>query len=342
MTELRQDPTTRNWVILAPERSRRTHDVQATQPASHDGACPFCPGREAQTPPEIERIAGTGSEWRVRVIPNKFAALEPDGSMRRRVSEADYVAMDGVGHHEVVVESPDHGFDLATASDDQVADVLRMYRRRYVALRNERPAIIVVFRNHGAGAGTSLAHPHSQIVAAPIVPPLVRQRFEVAMQHFDDLGTCLYLDIIAREQLDGRRIVMETESLIAFQPFAAAAPFETWIMPRFHQSSFGETTDGQLEELGAVLRRVLHALRMTLGDPDYNYVIHSAPPMDEQLEYFIWHLQIVPRLSTPAGFELGSGIAINPSLPEDTAAELRGALQEERAGSVAGVDDQRQ
>ncbi len=326
MTELRQDPSTRNWVILSPARGRRPHDVHAGEHSGDPSNCPFCPGREADTPPEIERI-GTGSAWRVRTIPNKFAALTPDGSTRRHISDYGFVAMEGIGRHEVVVESPDHGFDLATASDTDVEEVLHMYRSRYLALRRERPAVIVIFRNHGAGAGTSLAHPHSQIVAAPVVPPLVRQRLEVAMQHFDDLGTCLYHDILERERSDGRRMLLEGASFAAFQPFASTVPFETWIMPRVLQSSFGAVTDEQLRELAHTLRRTLAALRVALGDPDYNYVIHSAPPDDEQQEYFIWHLQIVPRLSTPAGFELGSGIAINPTLPEETAASMREALQ---------------
>jgi UDPglucose--hexose-1-phosphate uridylyltransferase len=326
MTELRQDPTTRNWVILAPERGQRPHDRRASERSSDSSGCPFCPGHETETPAESDRI-GTESSWRVRTIPNKFAALAPDGSTRRRVIAHDFVAMDGVGHHEVVVESPEHFFDLATARDDAVEDVFRMYRRRYLALRREGPAVIVIFRNHGVGAGTSLAHPHSQIVAAPVVPPLIRQRFDVAMQHFDDLGTCLYLDILERERVDGRRMLLEEPSFAAFQPFASSVPFETWIVPRVQQASFGAVDDEQLRELAHVLRRTLAALRVSLDDPDYNYVIHSAPPDDEQQEYFIWHLQIVPRLSTPAGFELGSGIAINLSLPEETAASMRDALK---------------
>ena len=157
--------------------------------------------------------------------------------------------MPGVGRHEVVIESRGHFDDLATASELAVRRVLEAYRVRYRALRDEGAALIVIFRNHGPGAGTSLSHPHSQIVATPVVPIEFRHRFDVAMQHYDDLGTCLYLDIVERELRDGRRIILQSERFVAFQPFASTSPFETWIMPGFHQSSFGKLDDAALDEL---------------------------------------------------------------------------------------------
>jgi UDPglucose--hexose-1-phosphate uridylyltransferase len=160
-----------------------------------------------------------------------------------------------------------------------------------------------------------------------VVPLQVRRRLDVARRHFDDFGACLYAEVVDRELGDGRRVVAAAHRVVAFQPFAAAAPFKTWIMPRFHQPSFGQAADELLDELARVLRSVLHGLRVALEDPPYNLVIHSAPPGDEGRQYCIWHLQIVPRLATPAGFELGTGIPINPSLPEDTAATLRASLE---------------
>jgi UDPglucose--hexose-1-phosphate uridylyltransferase len=194
-------------------------------------------------------------------------------------------------------------------------------------LRAQGAALIVIFRNHGAEAGTSLSHPHSQIVSTPVVPVEVRHRFEVAQQHYDDLGTCLYQDILERELTDGRRIVLQSDHLVTFQPFASAFPYETWLMPRVQQPSFGDITDKQLEDLVGVLWKVLVALRSELDDPDYNYVIESAPPGDEEREYFIWHLRIAPRLGTPAGFELGSGMRVNPFPPEEAARVLREAIK---------------
>ena len=331
-TELRQDPATRNWVIIAPQRDRRPQSFAPAPRAPAVGApCPFCPGREAETPPELWRLAGPDGRWRVRVVPNKFALLAGDGGGTRRVDASGSVALPGTGRHEVVIESPQHNGDLARSDTAAVRDVLLAYRARYRALRDEGWACIVIFRNHGPGAGTSLAHPHSQIVATPVVPLAVRHRFDVAMRHYDDTGRCLYLELLERELAEGHRIVLERERAVAFQPFAASAPFETWIMPRVHAASFGEAGDRDLDEFAATLRAVLGGLARHLGDPDYNLVVQSAPPGDEGRRYFVWHLRIVPRLATPAGFELGSGMPVNPSLPEETAAALRAATAEEIA-----------
>ena len=337
-TELRQDPSTRNWVVIAPDRAKRPTAIQrSSRPLLDERNCPFCPGREAETPGELWRLSAPDGTWRVRVVPNRFPALAEDGSASRRVSPEGFVAMPGVGRHEVVIESPEHDADLARTDDEAVRGVLEAYRSRYRALRAAGTALIIIFRNHGTGAGTSLPHPHSQIVASPVVPIQIRQRFEVAQQHYDDLGTCLYVDILERELRDGRRIIAEGPRFVAFQPFASASPFETWIMPRIHQPSFGDTDDDALDDLAGMLRAVLSGLSIALGDPDYNYVVQSAPTSDEHAEYYVWHLRIVPRLATPAGFELGSGMLVNPSCPEDTAAALRRAV--DRASKRGARDD---
>jgi UDPglucose--hexose-1-phosphate uridylyltransferase len=337
-TELRQDPATRNWVVIAPERSRRPDSFGGPRRQKPDeSGCPFCPGREAETPDEIWCLNAEDGSWQVRVVPNKFPVLAGSGNRRRHTSPEGFVSMPGVGRHEVVIESREHADDLATAREAAVRRVLEAYRFRYRALRDEGAAVIVIFRNHGPGAGTSIVHPHSQIVATPVVPIEFRHRFDVAMQHYDDLGTCLYLDIIDRELRDGRRIVLQSERFVAFQPFASMSPYETWVMPRFHQSSFGSVDDAALDELASALRAVLGGLHRALEDPDYNCVIYSAPPGDEDREYFVWHVRIVPRLLTPAGFELGSGVPVNPSRPEETATTLRRSIDEEVAAQRASA-----
>jgi UDPglucose--hexose-1-phosphate uridylyltransferase len=327
-SELRQDPCTRNWVVIAPTRSQRPHapDERPLRQL-HVDRCPFCPGRESETPPEVWRLASPAGGWRVRVVPNRFALLTPDGSPRRQVSPEGFVGMPGIGHHEVIIESPDHSADLARGEDADVRAVLEAYRARFNALRRADTSVIVIFRNHGPAAGTSLAHPHSQIVATPVVPIDIRHRFEVAMQHYDAFGTCLYTDVLDRELGDGRRIVLETPRFVAFQPFASAMPFETWIMPRDALACFGDATDATLDDLARALHAVLAGLAEGLGDPDYNAVLQSAPVRDENREYFIWHLRILPRLAIAAGFELGSGMPVNPTQPEDTAAALRRFVQ---------------
>jgi UDPglucose--hexose-1-phosphate uridylyltransferase len=323
MSELRQDPTTHNWVIIAPERARRPHgDTDVWE----QGRCPFCPGNEVMTPPELWRLPDPAGGWRVRVIPNKFPMLVPTaGSEPRSPHVAG--ALDGYGHHEVIIESPRHDWDIATSEVGAVRDILHAYRARHRALRDAPGvAVVVAFRNHGAGSGTSLVHPHSQVVGLPVVPPLVRQRWEVSRQHFADVGRCLTVDLVERELAAGRRLVYQAGPLVAFQPFAATAPFETWVTLRFQQASFGDADDGILTELATLLRAVLGGLRRVLDDPPYHLVVHSAPPVAEERLHLNWQLQIVPHTTTPGGFELGSGVPVNPTRPEDTAATLRAAI----------------
>lgn len=329
MSIIRQDPTTKEWVIIAAERKRRPHEFakRATaQPVSQEEAnCPFCPGREASTPKESFRIpASKGTGWVVRVTSNKFPALGQTGLLERREAGPLFREMDGVGMHEVIVETPFHDRILPLMTDQELADVLIAYQARYKALREDpRLKYIIVFKNHGETAGTSLSHPHSQLVATPVPPMLLRRKYEVAVAHYDDTGRCLYCDVAEEERQAKHRVVLETDRFLVFHPFASRVPFETWVMPKRHQPSFGQVSEEDLRELALVLRRTLRVLYDLLGNPDFNYIIHSAPIEDENKDYYLWHIQILPRLNTIAGFELGSGIYITTMLPEESAAAMR-------------------
>lgn len=332
MPQLRQDPATKQWVIIATERARRPHEFSQPRPSlplpAYKEDCPFCPGNEKMTPPESmayrENAPPNSPGWRIRVFPNKFPALVPEGSLTRQEEEGFFRKMDGVGWHEVIVESPQHNLCLPLMSDAQVEEIIRTYHERYLTLREDpRVKLILIFKNHGPRAGTSLEHPHSQILAMPIVPLTIRYRFEKAASHFDDQGTCVYCDIL-REGLRVRtRLILESENFAVFHPFASRAPFETWIIPKVHHASFGAISTAEIKEFAHVLKRILGKLYRGLNNPDYNFIIHTAPIKDEQEEYFHWHLQIIPRLVTPAGFELGTGMFINTALPEETAAFIR-------------------
>ena len=332
MPELRQDPATKQWVIIASERAKRPHDfLKPAPPLSippYKADCPFCPGNESMTPPEsmAYRRGGpaNGPGWWVRAIPNKFSALVPEGNLTRKEEDDFFRKMDGVGQHEVIIETPDHNKCIALMEDRQVEEIVLAYRERYMALREDsRFKLIIIFKNHGLHAGTSLEHPHSQLVAMPIVPLSIRYRFEKAASHYDDNGTCVYCDII-REGLRVRsRLILETERFLSFHPFASRAPFETWILPKEHHASFGSISMNDAKEFARMLKTVLSTMYRALNNPDYNYIIHTAPIKDEQEEYFHWHLQILPRLVTPAGFELGTGMFINAAIPEETAAFIR-------------------
>lgn len=209
-------------------------------------------------------------------------------------------------------------------SDREVSDVLTAYQARYQALKqDQRLKYIILFKNHGETAGTSLVHAHSQLVATPVPPMTLRRRYEVAIAHYDDTGRCLYCDLAEEERKAKSRVILETDQFLVFHPFAAWVPFETWIMPKRHQPSFGQVNEEDLRELAQVLRRTLRALFDRLSDPDFTYIVHSAPTEDENKEYYLWHIQIVPRLTAIAGFELGSGIYISTILPEQSAVMMR-------------------
>ena len=329
MSELRQDPTTEEWVIIARERAKRPCDFARQQAKSElpafSPSCPFCPGNEAMTPPEVLSYQGEKVQsWRVRAFANRFPALTPKGSTTRREEEALFLSMDGIGIHEVIVESPVHNKPLALMEDSGIEDVLRAYQERYIALsRMSFVKLVIIFKNQGPSAGTSLEHSHSQLVATPVVPKHIRIKYEVAIRHYDNTGRCLYSDLVDHELKTGKRVVMETEKFVVFHPFASHQPFETWILPKIHQACFGNASAEELANLAHVLRITLLKLYRGLNNPDFNHVIDTAPVGDENKDYYLWHLRIIPRLTQVAGFEIGSGININTALPEETAQFIR-------------------
>jgi len=329
MSELRLDPTTHEWVVIATERARRPHDfVRPTAkplPEAFSPSCPFCPGHETQTTEEIASYADPGTgKWRVRVFANKFPAVGPEGSTKRRQEHPFALCMDGVGSHEVVVESPLHNGVLCRMSDEEVFDVVRAYRDRLVAL-SAIPSVkhVTIFKNHGASAGTSLDHPHSQIVATPVVPWHVRHQYEVATDHFDKRGIELYTDLLQFELEQQLRVVRESPSFVEIHPYASRRPFETWILPRSPRASLAAVPDDELREFGCFLRDSLRCFFTGLNNPDFNHILYTALAGDQSEPYCSWHLRIYPRLTAVAGFEIGSGIHINTSLPEQTAAFMR-------------------
>mgnify|MGYP005833064209 CR=1 FL=1 len=280
------------------------------------------------TPPESFALRdGTppdGPGWRVRVVPNKFAALQPVGSLERCTENELFRRMDGVGVHEVIVESPVHNLYLPFMEERHVQEVVATWRERYLTLREDaRFKLIMIFKNHGVGAGTSIDHPHSQLVATPVVPTDIRATFQKAFDFFDDTGQCVYCQMLAEELSLGRRVLLTSERFAVFHPFASRMPFETWIVPRKHGASFGLITVAEAEEFALLLKRVLRKIYFGLKNPDFNLLVQTAPVRDEFEDYFHWHVIILPRLTTTAGFEMGTGIYINTALPEETAAFLR-------------------
>jgi UDPglucose--hexose-1-phosphate uridylyltransferase len=329
MSELRLDLATDEWVIIATERARRPHDFRVRESAQAETpqeSCSFCPGHESLTPPELYREPRSGG-WSVRVIPNKFPALSPEagGTAATAGPISIFPRRAGIGHHEVIIETPEHRARFSTLSSEAIVAVLRAYRARYQALRHDpNVRAVIIFKNCGEAAGTSISHPHSQLVATPIVPLTIQTKYDVSRRYWDVNQRCLYCDLFETELGQKERVLFETGRFGVFQPFASRLPFETWIMPKRHSPSFCNLNDGELDELAEVLRATFRLLTRGLGEFPYNYVIHSAPVGEEDRRFYLWHLEILPRLTTIAGFEMGSQIFINTASPEATAAFLRG------------------
>jgi UDPglucose--hexose-1-phosphate uridylyltransferase len=331
MPELRKDPVTREWVIIATERGRRPCDFQhqGTSPGrNQQPGCPFCPGNEHMTPPEVLAFRSpdsppNGQGWWVRVVPNKYPALAVEGNLGK-TGRGMYDTMNGVGAHEVIIETPDHASSLGATPLKQVEDVLWAYRARYLDLKQDpRLKYILFFRNHGEVAGASLSHPHSQLIATPMVPHDVADEiegFELYEQYHD---RCVYCDVLRQELSDGERVVAENPHFLAFEPYASKYPFETWILPKRHFGSFAGVTTDEQQGLAEMLKEVLLRVRGCLDDPPYNYSLHTAPCDARDENRWHWHLEIMPRLTVAAGFEMGTGIYINVTPPEQAAAHLR-------------------
>jgi UDPglucose--hexose-1-phosphate uridylyltransferase len=267
-------------------------------------------------------------EWQVRVIRNKFPALSLLGS-RERMFDGVHRRISGVGYHEVLIETPRHNSCPALETKEEVTAMMRAFSLRGKSIaQDERIEQIVYFKNHGQRAGTSMVHPHTQLIGLPVVSHDIRARVEEARRFFDDTGLCVYCKVLEDEIRDASRIVVEGKHFVAFIPYASFSPFHTWILPRRHEPSFLNITPEELEDLGNVLRTVIRKMYIGLHDPDYNYIIRSAPLRDLRQEYLHWYLTIVTRTSQSAGFELGSGMFINPTYPEDSAEFLRSVAAE--------------
>jgi len=329
MSEVRLNQITGDWVIIATERARRPEEFKhAREPLAlpeHSPSCPFCVGNEAMTPPETFKITDDKGGWTVRAVPNKFSALTPEGVIVKKRDDLRE-CLSGIGLHEVIIESPIHNTTTALLPLPRIEEILVAYRHRQIAFYDDdRVEHVIIFKNHGEDAGTSLEHPHSQIVGTPVFPGQVMNRLNEAIRnyYYVNFGDCLYCTYMKGEKDDGVRVVSENEHFLAFVPYAALSPFHVWIYPKRHSACYGHITDDEIRALAVILKEILLRLYVGLGNPDYNYVIRSLSPGGADAKYFHWYLAIVPRLTKAAGFELGTGMYINTSLPEESAEFLR-------------------
>ena len=328
--ETRQDRITNRWVAFAPSRSdrpKRTEAESASSPPTEDPpveGCPFCPGHEAMLPSVIwEKPQEASPGWTTRVVPNKYAALAPDQNGAPR-SDALYRTRASRGRQEVIIDTPRHHQPLAHMSVAQVDAVLATYLQRYHAIRSADEELIpALFRNHGARAGASIPHPHSQLIAPNFRPPQIEREERAARARYEELGACPYCVMIENELNTEDRLVWTNDAFVVFVPFAAEVPYEMWILPRTHEPEFGRLAAEERTALARALRAVLQRLHQRLNDPDYNFFVRTALDYNAKQAHLHWSLRIRPRTTVQAGYEVGTGQRINPSIPERDAAVLR-------------------
>jgi UDPglucose--hexose-1-phosphate uridylyltransferase len=328
-TEIRRDPITGRTVVIdrGPFRRRDDFLLEPVRLDDPPAACPFCEGREADAGQEILawREGGPANVpgWSVRVVPNRNPKLRIEGGMEIRAA-GPFEVRDGLGAHEVIIETPLHDQPLHALDADRLWRVLWAWRTRMQDLkRDSRFVSIVIFKNHGRAAGARLDHSHSQLAAYPLIPPALEDEVSGSNRYHDATGRCVFCDMIVEEGRDGNRIIRKDDELIAYAPFASRVPFETWVMPLEHAARFEDASDRTLEYLAETIRGVMSGIDWALERPGYNMVLHSAPLTGEADGAFHWHLEILPRVTRYSGQEWASGMFRNPVPPEESAKVLR-------------------
>jgi UDPglucose--hexose-1-phosphate uridylyltransferase len=326
MPLFRKDPFGRAWVLLSPERGLLPSDfgsVPAAKPRS-----PLSPGNEGRVSTEIAAVrpsASTvdGPDWRMRVIGHPAALVSPRSFAEE--GESLFRHAPSSGYQEIIVEHPDATMTLDAMPRPHLIDLLKLYRDR-LALHGERPGVkhVQLTRNVGRAAGALFEHPHAQLLAVPVANRWVQEEMEVAAVHHAEHGTCLFCDVLARELELRERLVTYNDEFVAFAPFASKTPFETWILPRRHGSAYAGVAANTLPLLADIVQAVTRALNAALDSPPYNMAFHTAPRDDHS--DFHWHIEVLPRLTTQAGFDWGAGFFVNPTPPEDAVRFLREAL----------------
>jgi UDPglucose--hexose-1-phosphate uridylyltransferase len=317
-------------VIIATDRAKRPSDfIRQSVPPAAATICPFDYGNERKTPPEVLAYRNSGGRdepgWRVRVVPNKFPVLGIEGDLNRQ-GEGMYDKMNGVGAHEIIIETPQHAMTLGEMPEHQIEEVLWAFKDRVNDLKRDRRfRYIILFRNYGEAAGATLEHPHSQLIALPVIPTRVKEEVDGAKLFYEMKERCIYCDIVQQETASGIRMVTETDRFAVLEPYAPRFPFETWIIPKQHQSHYEDADAPTLKDMAWVLRSTMRKIEKVLERPAHNFIVHSAPVQDPALPHYHWHMEVIPKLTKVAGFEWGTGFYINPTPPEESARFLRDA-----------------
>lgn len=330
MADLRRDPVIGRWVIVDTDNPKRPEDFEYEPLTWQEGAvCPFCYGNESMTPPEIEAIRDHSTHpntpgWKVRVVPNKFPALRIEGELDKR-GVGMYDMSGGIGAHEVIIETPYHHKDTSDLLNEEVEDVIQTYCRRALDLvKDKRFKYIMLFKNYGPAAGASLGHPHTQLIALPMVPKNVMEEIKGAQNYFNYRERCIFCDMIRQETQDGERIISENKYFISFCPFVSRFPFEIWIVPKKHSWYYCHMPAEEKPALASILKETISRVKKIFTNLSYNYIVHSSPVDSEMgFEGYHWHIEFMPKLTRVAGFEWGTGFYTVSTPPELAAKYLR-------------------
>ncbi len=329
MSDIRKDPMSDTWVIIAPQRASRPHVLNTTRVEEESDYCPFCESDEIKTPiaphSDCSAIFDEEGNWVTRVLANKFPALTIEGSLEQENINQIYHKLSGVGAHEILVESPVHNyFSWATMPVSQLEAIFTNYRCRYSYWRkDQRMKYLSIFRNHGKVAGASVKHPHSQMVATPFIPPRIQSEIRQLKNHFEQTNHCLMCHILDLELKTNDRLILENADFAAISNFAPRFPYETLIVPKKHAASFEDINDNQIKSLSSLVSALFRKFDSLLADPPFNVMLHVSPLKSPNSSYYHWHMEIIFRLSQPAGFEWGSGVYINSVSPEEATKQLR-------------------
>ena len=330
MADLRRDPIVGRWVIVDTDHPNKPEDFEHEQHTPKGGFCPFCYGSESMTPPEIEalRYPNTGPNtpgWQVRVVSNKFPALQIEGDLERR-GVGIYDMSNGIGAHEVLVETPYHNKDTPDLLNEEIEKIIAMTcQRAQDLIKDKRFKYIMIFKNYGSAAGASLEHPHTQIIALPMIPKNVMEEIKGAQNYFEYRERCIFCDIIRQESQEKERVVLENKYFICFCPFVSRFPFEIWIIPKRHNGYYCHMPSEEVPALAAILKDIISKLKKIFPNLSYNFIIHTSPVNGDSsgFDSYHWHLELMPKLTRVAGFEWGSGFYVVPTPPELAAQYLK-------------------
>ena len=325
LTELRRDLVTGDWVVIATGRAKRPEEFASQKRAvveeDPNKPCFFCHPEETGQEKDV-LIYKQEEDWSLRVFPNKYPAFARSRALRH-IEEGPYFGMDGTGYHEIVV-TKDHQKQIALLEPMEVAEIIDAYQERYIDLMGKKSInYIEVFHNHGKEAGASIAHPHSQLVAVPVISPYIKGELDGAELYWKSHKDCAYCAMIEWEGEQGKRMIFENNNFIAFCPYSSRAAFEVWVMPKKHKPYFERILDSEKLELAEALQFAINRIYKALGDPAYNFYIHTAPCDGKDYPHYHWHIEILPRTSIWAGFELSTGIEVSTIQPEAAAEYLK-------------------